>query len=105
MPGFGSPNTSSPLRSIGQEVLGPTQIQEAISALSLSLFKNSFIYLGVSGLSCSTWDLCCVIRDLSVEKRGLLSSCDAWIPEPAGSVVTGQAQLPRRMYLSSPTRD
>ena len=62
-----------------------------------------FIYLAVSGLSCG--------EQAFVTAHGPLSSCRAWAPERAGSVVAvhglqnPRAQLPRSKWdLSSPTR-
>ena len=60
-----------------------------------------FIYLVVSGVSCSTWDLRCIMQDLSLQHtdsvvvaRGLsrchmcgLSVCGAWAVENVGLVV------------------
>ena len=60
-----------------------------------------FIYLAASGLSCGMWDLSCGMWDLLLHCAGSslwcagfslvvvsgLSSCSAWAPEHAGSVV------------------
>ena len=37
---------------------------EMLDPLTIYLFKKIFIYLAAPGLSCSTWDLRCRVRDL-----------------------------------------
>ena len=45
----------------------------SMQAKTAHLKKNVFIYLAVSGLSCSTWDLHCIMQDL------LLGSMDSLV--------------------------
>ena len=45
------------------------------------------VFLAVSVLSCSTWDLFIAVHGLFIAAHRLLSSCGVWAPEHAGSVV------------------
>lgn len=57
------------------------------SAQSCFIYCLIFNYLAVSGLSCSTWDVCCMMQDLSLWLHHGISSCNTQAPECTGSVI------------------
>ena len=60
-----------------------------------------YLFLAVSGLSCGMQDL--FVAGLFVVAQGLLSSCDAWAPEHAGSVLAARGlSCPTACGISAP---
>ena len=57
------------------------------------VFFLTFMYLAALHLSCGTHDLCCGMRDLSLQHMGSLvvvcglSICGTWAPEHSGLLI------------------
>ena len=82
------------------------------SAQSCFIYCLIFNYLAVSGLSCGTWDVCCIMQDLSLWLHHVGFPVATHRPQSAWALYlwhTGLVALwlssPNQGDLSSPTRD